>query len=212
MEAIIMAAFSSPIMENNKINICIENGNKHLLYFLFILLFIHFTIILPSKHSPKNYELLGTSESVANQLRTINRQIILIERRKDTSYSPAVIENLDDKLNNLQSQQIQFEKEQMELAKQKVIDRNFSLPILNVSISESIIRTVYPGFILVGLCILLSKRKKFITLYGTLNDSEKEELDRPIWTAPMPLTLSAERLPAWVLKSILALTVHFVLL
>jgi len=199
-------------MQNNKLKICIEDGNKQLLYFLFILLFIHFTIILPSKHAPKNYEVAGTSESVNNQIDLIKNQITIFEKRRDTIHSQEALDNLDDKINKLQSQKIQFQKEQIELAKQKVIDRSFNLPVLNVSISESILRTIYPGFILVGLCFLLNKRKKFINLYGAMYESEKKDIELPIWTTPIPLSLSKEKLSLWSFKNIIGLAVHLSLL
>jgi hypothetical protein len=199
-------------MQHTKLTTCIDDGNKQLTYFLFILLFIHFTIILPSKRSPKNYEIIGTSASVANQLQLIDRQISVFENRRDTTHSSEALDYLDDKINQLQSQKIQFQKDQIELAKQKVIDRNFSVPVLNVSISESIIRTIYPGFLLVGLCILLGKRKKFIDLYAGLNEVEKRDVDLPIWTSPIPMALSNEKLSIWLLKNIFGLSVHFLLL
>jgi len=199
-------------MQIAKLNSCIEDGNKKLLYFLFILLFIHFTIILPAKHSSNNYEVIGTSESVTNQINLIEEQVAILEKRRDTIYSQEALDNLDDKINKLQSQKIQFQKEQIELTKQKVIDRSFSLPVLNVSISESIVRTIYPGFILVALCYLLSKRKRFIDFYASLSESEKADIEVPIWATPVPLILSRERLSSWSLKNILGFAVHFALL
>ena len=217
---------------NDKILEVIKEGNKYILYFLFIFLFIHFAIVIPFKHPVDNSAIGEASKSIDKQLSFLNSSITELEKKKDsilkvnnidsfqktsvaiiskkvskTSFNNDSINVIDQKSYSLQEKRISYQKELIELAKKKE-ERSFTIPILGISINQSIILSVYPGFILVGLCLALVYRRRLFYLLPQLTSDERKNFSFPLWSAPIPLSLKFNSFGSWLFANTIGLALH----
>jgi hypothetical protein len=220
----------------NKILDLIKDGNKYLLYFLLIFLFIQFAIVIPVKHPVENYALDEANKSIANQLITLDNSIAVLEQNRDSlakannshlasqdtklltkkenglSDNRKTIHSIEQEIFSLQDKRISYQNEFISISNQKKEKRSFSIPVLNVSIDEVIILSTYPGFILIGLCLALLYRRKLIDLLIELTDEEKKNIPFPIWSAPIPLSMKFKSFRSWAFINTMGLASHGIII
>ncbi len=205
----------------------IKEGNKYLLYFLFIFLFIHFAIVIPFKHSPDNSAIGEASKSIDKQLSFLNNSITTLQSVKDTitlkikdtltlSTKDILIltdsvKTIDEKIYNFQEKKIIYQKELIDLSQQKS-ERSFTIPILDISINESLILSIYPGYILVGLCLALIYRRRVLQLLIQLTDEERKDISLTIWVAPIPFSLKNRKFSSWAYLNTVGIGSHFLII
>jgi hypothetical protein len=209
-----------------KISETIKEGNKYLLYFLFIFVFIHFVNIIPFKHPIENNMIGQTTKTIENQISYLNSAITKLENNNIETNKIESFKDVDDnniqideslkhyndsvrqeKIYSLREKIVQYQKNSIDISKQKVV-RSFSIPILGISIDETVILSVYPAFILVGLCLALIYRRRLLFYVSESNADEVKELDFPIWAAPLPYGLRPHSISSWFFVNTIGLTIH----
>jgi hypothetical protein len=223
-------------MPTDKALVLIKDGNKYLLYFLSIFIFVHFAIIIPFKHHINNSAIGEASKSIDKQLNYLNNSIATLEKvrdslsqTKDTSkfLKGGLINNIRElkvsntnfdsigfiaqKIYSLQEKRFSYQKELITLS-EKRDERSYNIPILGISINESIILSIYPGFILVGLCLALIYRSRVLQLLFQLTNDKRKKISFPIWLAPIPLSLRQDSFIAWAFINTIGLACHFLII
>jgi hypothetical protein len=206
---------------NEKIQAVLKEGNKNLLYFLFIFVFIHFVIIIPYKHPVENNAIGQAGKTIESQISFLTSSIAKLENvteNLNTDYSEQTSKYIDtlstskesikqERIYLLREKLIQHQKNYIEVSKQRV-ERTFNIPVLGISISESVILSIYPGFILVGLCFALFFRKKLLPLVAQLEPDERSNLSLPIWISPLPFSMSDISFRSWLFVNTIGLSIH----
>jgi hypothetical protein len=199
----------------------LKDGNKQLLYFLFIFIFIHLVIIIPFKHPVENNSIGQATKIIKNQISYLNSSLAKLENRNnnpitlDAKPIREKVDSLKGSRDSLIDQQIylireklmEYQKADIDISKQRE-ERSFSIPILGISIKESVILSVYPGFILVWLSLALIYRRKLLQLVLQLPKKERNDFTFPVWAAPVPLSLWHGYLGPWLIVNVLGISIH----
>lgn len=199
----------------------VKDGNKNLLYFLFIFIFIHFVIIIPYKHPIENNSIGQASKTIENQISYLTSSLAKLENKNEsgklispdseTNYPENSLYTRDsmkqEQIYSLREKLIQYQKTYIDILKQRA-ERSFNIPILGITINEGIILSIYPGFILVGLCLSLIYRKRLLSLIIHLQADERKDFSFPIWAAPLPYSLKYNSFSSWLFVNTIGLSVH----
>jgi len=192
-----------------KIQALIKEGNKYLLYFAGVFLFILLAIVIPLKH-PGDKSVNDAITSVNTQITFLNSTTAHLLRQKDSIYQEEQLKAIDDKLQEAESKRTALLKERIGLF--QMADKSVNLPILNIAISQSIVLATFMGFILIGLSVALHYRDRFFSFFYSMGDDERKLVAIPFWCAPIPLTTKHLGYGQWIFKNVCGILVQAVII
>lgn len=198
----------------NKIAEVIKDGNKYLMYFLGIFLFIYFVIVIPHKHPIRNIPVEDAIVSVGEQLDSLRHLLNSVEsQRADCIKRPTCsqdsINYFTQRLFTLNDSKIKYQKEIVELEGEP--EKIFSIPLLGISVPDTVILSTFPGFIFIGICLTLFYRRRFFKLVLQLRETERKDMGYPVWAFPVPYTIRRSSILSWIATNTIGIFCHFIL-
>lgn len=200
-----------------KFNELTKIGDKYLSYFLLIFLFLHFTIIIPYRNpQPENNGLTMAGKLIDYQVKEITHLINDLEEGPNGKQAPSKTAGEqrkdEDRILELREKQIGLLQRQADIIDKKREDRSFSIPVIGITIKESIVLSIYPCFILSGLCMALSYRRRFMVRYENLSLAERKGIRFPVWAVPIPTSVHNGSFSYWLIINTFGLTCHFLVI
>ncbi len=186
-----------------------KDGDRYFLYFISIFLFIFFIIIIPLKH-PSSQTIQEAINSINSQINFINNKIKSLSLKKENISSEDQLNILDDKLLEYESKKTILLKERIVLI--QMVEKNVTIPILNVSVNQSTVLASFMAFILAGLSLILHYRNKFFENFLLLSIEKRKDILIPFWLSPIPLTIKNIPIEEWSIKNSFGLLTHVIVI
>jgi hypothetical protein len=193
----------------------VNSGNAFALAFTIAFAFVYFAIIEPhfardrssEQHIENTLQQITTTEielqDKLSRIRSRNAENWLrspaplvsskTNNSRDKSSTPSQNEKDEDSESLIREKLVQLGVAHQSLSKAKSEKKDYSIPIISVSVDEQTLLKFFPTLVLIGLVRLLFYRASFLRIVEPTADTFM-----PVWVAPLPFCKTRLSFGKWV--------------